>query len=210
MNKKNLHVLIIIILAIIFIGLGIIFGKNSHVFENESPEQTVVNLKQKFNLKVKENLIPFVVMAEGEKTILNGQIDSLQKEAIDVKIKNVYKGGDFFDYLNEPNFYIKTIKISEETEIIRQEMKDSEEFQDEIEEYNKDQTGPSPFPFKEILMSLEELQKDMEVSIGTVLPINLGENETINAQKIVVTIGDDSDDSVTEETENNNENGDDF
>ena len=187
MNKKIIYIFIVIIIAIIFGGIGLLVGKDSCVPVDETQKQIMTDLKQKFDSKTKEDLIPFVLLGSSEEMYLSGKIDSLQHDTINVKVKNIFKSDDFFGYLNEPNFYIKTIKISEETEIIKQEMKDSEEFMDEIEEYNKDQTGLPPLPFKEISMSVKDLQKDMEVSIETDTVINLKENEIINAKKIIIT-----------------------
>jgi len=195
MNKKILHILAIIILAVIFTGVGLLIGKDSCVSVDEIQKQAMTDLKQKFDSKVGENLIPFVLLGGGDEMFLSGEIDSLQHDTVSVKVKNIFKSDDFFSYLNEPNFYIKTIKVSGETEIIRQEMKDSEEFMDEIEEYNKDQTGLSPLPFKEISVFLKDLQKDVEVSVETGTAINLKGNEVIDAKKIIVTASGNNDDN---------------
>ena len=193
MNKTILHIFVIVIIAIIFGGIGLLVGKDSCVPVDETQKQIMTDLKQKFDSKTKEDLIPFVLLGSSEEMYLSGKIDSLQHDTINVKVKNIFKSDDFFGYLDEPNFYIKTIKISEETEIIKQVMKDLEEFMDEIEEYNKDQTGLPPLPFKEIPISLKELQKDTKVSVETDTIINLKENEVIDARKIIITTDNNND-----------------
>ena len=201
MNKKILHIFAIIILAILFTGTGMFIGNSSGssidetlcVSLDETQKQIMADLKQKFDLKVEGNLIPFVLLDGGEEMFLSGKIDSLQQDTINIKVKNIFKSDDFFSYLNEPDFYIKTIKISAETEIIKQEMKDQEDFDDEIEEYNKDQTGLPPLPYEEIPITIKDLQKGVEISVETDVAINLKENEVINAQKIIITINGDDD-----------------
>ena len=203
MNKKILHILIIIILAVIFTGIGVIIGNNScasiedtsSLSLDEKQKQIMTDLKQKFDSKVEENLIPFVLLGESEEIFLSGKIDSLQHDTISVKVKNIYKSGDFFNYLNEPDLYIKTIKINDETEIIKQEMKDPEDFDDEIEEYNKDQTKLPPLPFKEIPIIMEDLQKDMEISVETEVAVDLKGSEVISAKKIIIITDGNNDDN---------------
>ena len=203
MNKKILYILISIIIAVIFGGVGFFAGKNSGPSYEEIQKQVTTELKQKFASKVENNLLPFASFPDVEKKSLFGKIDSVQDGTFNLKVKNVYESGDFFDYLNGPDFYIKTVKIGDKTEIVRQEMKDSEKLNKEMEEYNKNSTGEWPVPYEEIPMTVKDLQqKDVDVSVETDTAITLEGSEVIDATKIVIENYNNNSNNENEELEN--------
>lgn len=200
--SKNL-ILIFVGAIIIFLG-GYFAGKSSvptvdiNLVKQEAKQNLLDSLRQRLNSKTGKGLLPMFARyretdREREETgfaSLTGKMSAVDAEnnILEVKVANWYKGGDFFDYLNEPDYYIKTVKIGNNTKIVKQKGKDRGKYIKEMEEYKKSgEKGSAPEPYIETPLLLEDLEKGQEVIIETELEFKLEENKVLQAKKIVTT-----------------------
>lgn len=95
-----------------------------------------------------------------------------------VKPKIDKRVGNFLDYLNEPDYYKKRVKVEKGTEIVKLIPKEMPG------------TPPSPeemlFPFKEEKASLSELKEGMRVFVEAKSGFDLAKTEEIPAKKIEI------------------------
>ena len=181
--------ILIIIGFIMFFLVGYSMPSNNESVSTDMIRQNVIaELEQKLDSKIKDSLIPFFSEEKRISASVIGEITTVdsQAETLKIQIKNRYMGGDFFSYLNEPNSYTKTVKISNQTKIVKQEMKGAEEFEKERQAYSKDSTGVPPFPYKETEMSIKDLEKDMEITVEAETEINLQASKDIEARKVTI------------------------
>ena len=199
METKIKNVISLLIGAIIIFLAGCFFGKSLVPVVDvgkvklEVKQEMLNGFRQKLNSKIEEDLLPmFVRLRErGEMplTSLTGKISvvNVQNNTLKVKVSNLYEAGDFFDYLNEPNYYIKTVRVDEETKIVEQESRDRGEYIKEMEEYaRKGRVGPAPEPYIETELSIEDLEEGWEVTIDTESEFKLEEEKVIQAKKIII------------------------
>ena len=192
MNKKIIYIFIVIVIVALSGGVGFLAGKSCCVSPDMVKQNVIMELEQKLNsklnLKTEDSLIPFFTKEKRIDTFLMGAITTadLQANTLKIQVKNNYRGGDFFSYLNEPNFYIKTVKISDKTIVVRQEMKSVEEFEKERKASSEDDTGIPLLPYKETKVSIQDLKKGTQITVEAETEINLQDNKTIEAKKIIV------------------------
>lgn len=188
--------------AIVVFFVGYFVGKNLvpvvdvEKVAQEAKREMLNDFRQKLNSKIEEGLLPtfarYREIARGGEislTSFTGEVLAIdiQNNALKVKVANRYEEGDFFNYLNEPNYYIKTVKIGEATKIVKQENKDRGEYLKEMEEYKKSgEEGSAPEPYIETELSRENLKEGQKVTVDAELEFKLEENKAIQAKKIIV------------------------
>ena len=164
------------------------------VAKTASPDLVVVKksvvdeLRQKLDSKIEKDLIPvFGIFPERAVLIsLSGELVKVdaQNNLLEVRVKNNYQGGDFFDYLNQPDSYWKKVKVDEETKILARKEKEREEFIKEIEEYQGERFPP--MPYLETETSFENLKEGQDIYVESEIEFKLEENQEIKAKVIRV------------------------
>lgn len=189
----NFSNIVKIIISAAILGIGIIIG---YILRPPLPQvdtadierSAIGKLEQEFNSKKEQGLIKFIAEVKNQ-TSLSGKITSIDKQTNTVKVEapNKYAGGNFFTYLNQPDYYIKIIKINADTEILKREEKDIAQYMKEMGEYGKNgNKGPVPMFYKETKISAENLGKDMDIFVGSESEIKLEGDEIIQAKKIII------------------------
>lgn len=181
---KTKFLALVLFISVVFSFLGFFIGSSLTVANIEA--DMLSELRQKLDSRVEKGLIPFLfgmIEEEIEQTSLFGEIINIENNLIEVRVLNYYRGGDLFDYLRESDDYLKTVKIEDDTEIVKRETKSLEEMKlpDEIglEEIML------PEPYKETRFSKEDLKKGITISVEAKKEFGLEENEVIGAKKII-------------------------
>ncbi len=197
MQTKIRNIILIFAGAIIILFLGCLIGANLtpsvdiDAIKQNVRHETIKELNQKFNSKIEKGLIPFVaqIRIAQTQTSLNGEVVSVDSQTNTIKVNtpNLYEGNDFLKYLSQSDHYVKTVKITQETKIIRQEEKDIEQYLKEVKEYEKQGSkGSLPNPYSETQLSIDKLREGSKVLIFAESEFKLDEQEFIQATKIVV------------------------
>ena len=153
-------------------------------------EATLNELREKLALKTKDDLISGRFWGEPRESLLDsleGEIVSIDRgrSIVKIKVANPYRGGDFFDYLNEPNYYLKEVKIEETTEILERKRKDREVYRQEREKAEREGKEP-PSRYIETPLIFKDLKEGEEVEVETGLTFQLREDKVIPAKRIVI------------------------
>lgn len=191
----------IIFFLSILISIGIGFSIGFFVAKSLSPnietlKKSIVNeLRQKLNSKIEKNLlVPMFGFRFPSQKIttkaFSGEITKIEGDIVEVKVRNVYSGGDLFEFLDEPEFYIKKVKIEKDTKIVERELKETKEVKKETTAM-KEKSFQRPFPvfesFVEKEISKEELKEGTLIAIEAKSEFKLEEDKTIEAEKIILT-----------------------
>lgn len=201
MLNKNLILIAVGLVAALLIGIsiGVIISVDSTEV-SDTKAKIISDLRQKMISKSEKRLLPFIFTTDFQqssrlKNFLEGELVKIdtQGNKIEVRVDNRYEGGEFFGYLEEPDFYIKTVSIGDETKIIRKERKNEQDFRRETEAYLKGikekKSGEMitpPAPFIEKAVSIEDLKIGSKVSVQSETGFNLKENKEITAEKIEI------------------------
>ena len=194
-NDKLKFLIVGAFALILGIGIGVAISRNPSSPSFEVSERQIVQaLNDKLDSKVKNELISFnlsrtIKMEEGAPvSYLTGKILKVnaQNNTIEVKAGNIYKGGDLFSYLNEPDFYVKTVKIDSQTKIVRAGNGTEKEMpaaREGIESGGNELISKKSAP-AEIEMTISDLKVGSKVSVETDPALNIKDNSEIKAKKI--------------------------
>lgn len=210
--QKSFRIIILLSVAgLIVFSSGFLIGKNisSKNYQTSlktAKSQLINDFEQKLTLRMKKGLIfwgsskTFATgLEEGESDAtanysVTGEIKNidLKNDAISVKVENKYENGGLFAYLDEPDFYVKTVKADNLTKIIKRERKNNESRLDE-EQWEKVKIDGEimliPIPsssFTETEISIQDLRIGSKATIETELAFSPKDNEETKAKKIVV------------------------
>ena len=208
MKKTNRNAILILLSGFFIFLLGIGVGKSVPLSESSYKnvkEQVIKDLEQKLNSKAEKRLIPPNLSNASQETeqmesSLTGEIVEIdsQNNIIKVEVENKYEGGNLFSYLEEPDYYIKTIMIDRQTKVVEKERKDNENFKREMQEYReymeKRREGElsesdrpvSPKSFIEIEVAIRDLESGAKVFVESEIEFNLSGDKEISAKKIEI------------------------
>ena len=180
------------IISLVLIGIAIAFLTGFSLAKSLAPDLALVkesivdDLRQKLDSKIEKGLIPMFVAFTEEiaLTSSSGELVKIEENILEVKVENSYRGQDLLDYLNQPDFYLKKVKIDKETKIVQRELKESEQLMKETKEARPESP---PEPFVETEISVKDLKEGMSVSVEAKSEFKLEEEKVIEAAKIVVT-----------------------
>lgn len=178
-KRTNLVILAISLLVAFSLGFGI--GKSTSPEPKVIESQLASDLEGKLESKAEKGLIIFLDIAYDEKrvrTSLSGEVAKTEGNILTVKVANYYQGGKFFDYLDEPDYYEKRVKVEKDTEIVKLIRKEIPETPLSPEEMG--------FPFEEEKASPSELKEGIRVFVGAEAEFDLAETEEISAKKIEI------------------------
>jgi len=189
MDAKNTSALVVVGIVAFIIGGVVGYGTKSTnpqtVNKAITSNKAVEDIKTAFNEKVKNGLIPLFSMPEGieQRAIktLNGKIIKKEADGVKVELPNIYRGGDFFEYLKEPNTYQIKVKIGSDTKIVIMER------QMPSEEIMKDSKKMAEFKFfQEKQGAIDDLTEGTEIFVEAKTEFNLKQTKEIEAQKITL------------------------
>lgn len=208
MKKINKNAILILLGGFFIFLLGVGIGKSiplSEVSYKNIKEQVVKDLEQKLNSKAEKRLIPFNLSDASQKkeqteNSLTGEIVKVdsQNNIIKIKVENKYRSGNLFSYLEEPDYYVKTVIINKQTRIFKKERKSSEDFRREMQEYReymeKRREGElpegdrliSPKSFIEIEVAIQDLKNGAKVFVESEIEFKLSEDKEVSAKKIEI------------------------
>jgi len=186
--KKNNIIFILLIFLILLLALLICFQsinkRKSDIILRQSIKNQIMNdFQKRIEEKASKGLIffkqPFIPISNNSEGVAYGTIEdvSISEHSIKLKENNYYSGGNFFEYLKEPDCYILKIAVDNDTKIVKREM-----------DFSKSQNdlAPSPFLFKDSEISFESLKPGMEVIVEAVAKFDLPQSKEIKAKKIIV------------------------
>lgn len=179
--QKRTNLIILVICLLIAFGLGFGIGKSISLESKISENQLISDLEGKLESKIKKGLISFLEISYGEKrarTSLSGEVIKIEGNILTVKVPNHYRGGKFFDYLSEPDYYQKRIKTGQDTEIVKLTIKEISEIPSFPEE--------TFMPFEEKEASLSDLKEGMKVFIEAESEFDLAGAKEILAKRIEI------------------------
>lgn len=200
--QKNIIVLVAVALIALVVGYGIAAVSAPKVdveaLKKEISQKTINSLQQKLNSKIQKGLIPFPGLMEefsAKRTFISGELTAVdaKNNVIKVKVANPYRGGSLFDYLDEPDYYVKTVKIDKETAVVKREMKTPEQLEKERKGTPKEameEGMPYPYivpPYQETEIAIKDLKQGLTVSVESETEFELKSPKTITAKKIMVT-----------------------
>ncbi len=208
-SSKIIFLVLIAGLLIFLFGLavgGSISSKNYQTSLKTAKSQLINDFEQKLAFRMKKGLVFWgsskiftTGLEEGESDAtanysVTGEIKNidLKNNAISVKVENKYESGSLFTYLDEPDFYVKTVKADNLTKIIKRERKNNESRLEE-EQWEKVKIDgeimlvPIPSsPFTETEISIQDLRIGSKATIETESAFNLKDDKEIKAKKMVV------------------------
>jgi len=182
MNKK---IKIILLIGIVGFLCGFLVAKSLTPDLAQVKKSIVDDLRQKLNSRIEKGLIPFFGFPEEVAlTSLSGELVKIEENILEVKVRNDFLGGDLFDYLNQPDFYLKKVKVDEATKIVERKGKEMEQLRKEMEELKG---GALPLtPYTETEISREDLKEGVSVSVEAKTEFRLEEDKVIEAETVAV------------------------
>ena len=178
--QKKTNLIISIIGLLVAFGLGFGIGKSTSPGLKMTESQFLSDLEGKLESKTEKGLL-FLDPSYGEKivrTSLSGEVIKREENTFTVKVANRYQGGKLFDYLNEPDYYQKTVKLEKDTEIVKLIFKETQETSLSLEDI--------PFPFEEKEASFLELKEGTKVFVEAKSEFDLAKTEEIPARRIEI------------------------
>lgn len=172
--SKTVYIIIALIIGLIG---GYFVGQNSGV--NAAYQKGIKKGKQIVEEKV-EKFFP----TEENITEMSGEIKGVSSNSIKVKFTFGERNP-----LVEDSTQIKTVKVDEETKLIKHEEKTEEEFEKEQKEYqeklekNPEAKVEHPSPFKETSISVSDLKSGDIVMVSS--GKNIKETDSFKASKII-------------------------
>lgn len=183
------------ILGVFFTGL--LIGKSLAPSANLTEEKVIEDFSQRLNSRIEKGLFPFPEFLKPVEKIVQTSLDGkiltidLGKRNLKVEVSNRFKEGNLFEYLKEPEYFVKTVEVDENTKILKLEMKSSEEIEKEGEEYKKRMESkdlepiPPPVPYREIEISFRDLKEGQMVYVFSDVAFSLKDVAPIKAIKII-------------------------
>jgi len=171
--KRNIRALL---LFIVIFSAGFCFGRvstpsvNSFFPSADSVKQQILaEIDQKFTEKAGNLLLPIGNVSQ-QRTTLGGTVVGIDygKKIMEVKVPNRYTGGSITEYLYEPNYYIKRIKVLDSTILVKSIFNISKGFPE----------------ITEISISFEDIKKGQTVYVESTEPFTLSEDKQIIAKSI--------------------------
>ncbi len=207
MQKFFKIVILLFFVGVITFSSGFLIGKNISFknYQTSLKNQLIAEFEQKLAFRMKKGLVffgssktflsGFEEDSAEKKYFFEGNIDNIEFEnnTISIKVENKYETGGLLAYLNEPDFYIKTVRVDNLTKIIKREIKNNEELGLEKEQWKevkidgKNMLVPIPSSsFVETEISIKDLKSGSKAMIETESAFNLRSNGEIKAKRIVV------------------------
>jgi len=117
--SRNIEILV---LFIAIFCVGFYFGRIStpSVDLESVKQQILAEIDQKFAEKADNFLLPIGNVSQ-QRNSLSGTVVGVDygKRIIEVKVPNRYSGGSITKYLYEPDYYIKRVKVSDDTILVK-------------------------------------------------------------------------------------------